>query len=345
MKFTPFSSRLTLFLFIFIGLLGLTGCGKTFLPTPTPAPLPVPATFTPSPTATPETMVEQEIAAADLILSLPDTWIIGEGLVTPLGLVYYLGPEPLGSGPSSSTLVVADGEQYEVAELAAALLCGSPCELDLTQADIAGQSGQKVSFTAPNTPTLEWFFLEHNGQLLAFTLHDPLTLITHPQIIASLELIERVVIVPTATPTTTPLPATPTFTPLPPTPTPGPPTDDPLEVMIAFLRAAANDPNTLGVTYLSNELRIRIGQGTTLLELMLLTSDFSNFSVEFVSNLNGVRTYRANILFPEQPGVWRNIFMIAEDGHWVISGFAEIDPPPLTPTPRVSPTATPASAG
>lgn len=340
MKSTPFLPRFGWFIFILIGIMSLVSCGETFLPTPTAAVLPTPVTSTPAPTPTAETMVAIEIAAADLVLSLPDTWIIGEGLVTPLGLVFYLGPEPLGPGPSSSTLIVADGTQYDVASLAAAILCGNNCALALEPTELAGQSGQKIIFTAPNTPTLEWFFLEHDDQILAFTLHDPITLITQPQIIASLEMVERVVIVPTTTPTETPLPPTPTFTPAPPTPTPGPPTDDPLDVMIAFLRAAANDPNTLGITYLSNELRVRVGTGETLLSLMNLENDFSNFTVEFISNLNGVRTYQASLIFTEHPTVWRNIFMIAEDGQWVISGFEIIAPPAITPTPGITPTLT-----
>jgi len=326
-------------------LVSLTACGQTFIPSDTPVPTVTPIPLTPTPTVTPETWVEVEIAAANLILSLPDTWVIGDAQLTPLGLVINLGPEPLGPGPFSSTLVIADPAHYEAESLAAALSCSEPCAIPLETTTLAGQPAQRAILGAETTTPLEWYFLEHGGQLLAFTLHDATTLSTRADILASLELIEVVVVVPTATPSLTPIPPTITPTPPPPTPTPGPPTDEPLDVTIAFLRAAANDPETLGLTFLSDNLRNQVGTGTTLLQLMSLSEPFSTFEILFLGPIEGVLTYRAQLQFLDGRTTWRLIKVIAEDGQWVMNDFQVIEPPATTPTStatlEVTPTAEP----
>ncbi len=337
---TPTGQHGYLSVMIFL-LVSLTACGQTFLPANTLVPSATPIPLTPTLTATPETWVEVEIAAANLILSLPDTWVIGEAQLTPLGLVINLGPEPLGPGPFSSTLVIADPAQYEAESLAAALACSEPCTIPLETTTLASQPAQRAILGEETTTPLEWYFLEHGGQLLAFTLHDATTLITREDIVTSLELVEVVVVVPTATPSLTPIPPTITPTPPPPTPTPGPPTDEPLDVTIAFLRAAANDPETLGLTFLSDNLRNQVGTGTTLLQLMSLTEPFSTFEILFLGPIEGVLTYRAQLQFPDGRTTWRLIRVIAEDGQWVMSDFEVIEPPPITPTPATTTENTP----
>lgn len=321
-------------------LLGAVGCGKTFIPTPTVISpnTPIPNTATPSPT--PENFIETEIAAAHLILSLPDTWLVGEGQITPLGLVINLGPEPLGPGPFSSTIVIANPSEYDAAALAAALSCSTPCNIELADTLLAGQPAQRAVLGIDSTTPLEWYFLEHGGQLIAFTLHDAFTLITHQDIVDSLTLVDVVVVVPTPTITPTPLPPTETPTPPPPTPTFGPPAEEPLDVVLAFLRAAANDPETLGITYLSNTLRTRVGQGETLLELIELEQGFSTFEVLFLGNQDGALIYRANLNLTDGTDAWRRITVTAEEGEWVMSGFQIIAPPETAATPE-SPTTIP----
>ncbi len=318
-------------------LAGLTACSESIQPTATlPAsPTVLPAIATATIPATPEKLVRTEIAAASLTLSLPDTWVVGESQLTPLGLVIHLGPEPLGPGPFSSTLIVTDPNQYEAATLAAALACNQECAVPLIPTTVAGQPAQKAILGADSPTPLEWFFLTREGQLLAFTLHDAQTLITRSDLVDSLEL-DEVVLVATATstPTATPLPpptATPTL--VPPTATPGPPVEEPLAVVIAFLHAAANDPDTLGVTYLSNNLRTAIGEGETLLDLMALDQGFINFSVRFSGNLNNVLSYEANLHLSDGSTTWRMVYVIAEEGQWVMNGFLPITPPPNTATP------------
>lgn len=327
-----FKQHITAWLVGWLFLLSIVGCGKTFVPTPTVPPPHTPVPDTPTPSPTPETLVEVDIAAANLILSLPDTWVVGEGQLTPLGLVINLGPEPLGPGPFSSTIVVANPHEYDAATLAAALSCNTPCDIPLETFTLAGQPAQWAILGTDTATPLEWYFLEHGGQLIAFTLHDAVTLVTRQDIVDSLTLVDVVVVVPTPTRTPTPLPPTETPTPLPPTPTFGPPTEEPLDVVLAFLRAAANDPETLGITYLSNTLRTRVGQGETLLELMELEQGFSTFELLFLGNQEGILIYRANLNLVSGGNAWRRITVIAEEGEWVMSGFQIIDPPPATAT-------------
>ncbi|MBK9049504.1 MAG: hypothetical protein IPL78_00890 [Chloroflexi bacterium] len=112
---------------------------------------------------------------------------------------------------------------------------------------------------------------------------------------------------------------------------------------IAFLRAAANDPETLGLTFLSDNLRNQVGTGTTLLQLMSLTEPFSTFEILFLGPIEEVLTYRAQLQFPDGRTTWRLIRVIAEDGQWVMSDFEVIEPPPITPTPTTENTPTPES--
>ncbi len=335
-----------LFSLIVLLLISLNGCGENFVPTPTLAASPTPVLPTPPPTNTPETWVGREIAAAYLTLSLPDTWIIGESRLTPLGLVINLGTEPLGPGPASSTLIIADPEQIEVEQLAAALSCNEPCAIPFETATIAGRPAQRAILGSDTSTPLEWYFLQHGGQLLAFTIHDATTLLTREDILSTIRLIERVIILPTATPTETPLPPTATPTLPPPTVTPGPPTAQPLDVVIAFLTATATDPDLLAIPYLSDTLRQAISDGETVLSLLSLTEKFITFELTFLGTIEEQLTYRTRLRFTNGQEVWRLIQVIAEDGQWVMNGFIVIEPPPQTPTltPELStptPTSTP----
>lgn len=193
-------------------------------PTPTPSPTPLIPTATgprpePSPTqtATPtlETLLVHENLEAELAFSLPAGWQISGPWPTLLGQQYLLGPEPLTPGPTTSMIFIS--QELTAAEAAQQLQCGSPCPeaIPFESVVIGEQPAQKTMIASLGTIALEWYFVTVDGRLIYFTIHDPQTLATRQDIIATLQFLPPQVAV--VSPTAPPLPPTltPTITPTP----------------------------------------------------------------------------------------------------------------------------------
>lgn len=169
-------------------------------------------------TASPQPAQQYTDESGAFSLELPPDWQVVEQGLTRLGRYYQIGPEPVGPGPASSALFVADAERLTAEEAAAELHCAGCDETpeleEITIGDIAARRA-----LLGDEPSLEWFFVEHEGWLIVLTLHDPETFETRADLLGTLRLAE------TVGPTET-APATATADAPPPTPTP-PPTATP----------------------------------------------------------------------------------------------------------------------
>lgn len=222
-------------------MLLLAACGT---PTPTPFPTltvePV-LTPTPSPTATAVSLTTYRNDTGLFALELPSTWEVERRGLTSLGEHYQLGPAPVGPGPASSALFIAPADDLAADTAAEMLLCGSGCpeKLTLEETTIAGRPALRTSLDVAGTP-LEWFFVEHEGRLIFFTLHDPETLLTRTDLLDTFSFLdpEAVAGASTLAPTGEPTaPSTQTAT-RPPTTTPtGTPTATPPSTLVSWQTA------------------------------------------------------------------------------------------------------------
>lgn len=200
---------------LLVALLVLAACGEA---TPTPFPTAPRATRIPV-TPTKLAMRHYTNDDAGFSLELPPDWQVAEQGMTVLGRSYLVGPDPLGPGPASSALFVSRAAGLSAAGAAAALACdGCAAEPELEAATIGETEGQRALLGEPLA--VEWFFVEHEEWLIFFTLHDPETLETRADLVATFRLEE-----PEATPTPTmDAEATRSAATPPPTPTPLPTT-------------------------------------------------------------------------------------------------------------------------
>jgi predicted small lipoprotein YifL len=199
----PFTSFLLIGALLAVVLAACGTGGPTPFPTEVTAPRPLAtatetAAATETPTLVPTQTYENEIAR--FTLELPGDWIIEERGITSLGRYYLLGPQPLGPGPASSVLFIAESRELEPEEAAAQLQCGAnSCEDEISFEEIeVGQLPALVAEITGEDTALEWIFLEHEGQLIYFTIHDPDTWKTRQDIVSSFAFVG-----PTPTPTAT----------------------------------------------------------------------------------------------------------------------------------------------
>lgn len=208
-------SRGLLALWLSLLLLALAACSE---PAPTPFPTVERAQGSgPAPTASAAPVQRYTDASGAFSLELPPDWQAVEQGMTRLGRYVQLGPEPVGPGPASSALFVADGETVAPEEAAAELHCAGCAEAPELEATTIGDIPAQRALLGEE-PALEWFFVEHEGRLIILTLHDPVTFETRTDLLETLRLGEA------AAPAAAPATATPEGPP--PTPTP-PPTATP----------------------------------------------------------------------------------------------------------------------
>ncbi|MDX1663192.1 MAG: hypothetical protein R3272_05315 [Candidatus Promineifilaceae bacterium] len=146
-------------------------------------------------------------ALGNFVISLPATWQVEEQGPTDLGAYYRIGLPPLGPGPESSALFIADAEALTVAEAAVKLGCGEACAADdaFEEIELGGQPAQRV-LIGEGENALEWLFIPYGDRLIFLTLHDPESLETRQDLLQTLHFSELTP-TPTSTPTATPTPA------------------------------------------------------------------------------------------------------------------------------------------
>jgi hypothetical protein len=158
------------------------------VPAPTVAPVQVATTPTPDATTSPAVaeqpainteaglMQAYENEEGGFSLRLPTDWTVREAEEAPYGSVYQLGPDPLAaSGPSNSTIVVANAGEITVEELAEQLQCGGGCEVpELTDVTLrSGIPAQQAIIGGAGAPETTWTFVEQGDTLLGLSIHAP----------------------------------------------------------------------------------------------------------------------------------------------------------------------------
>ncbi len=114
-------------------------------------------------------------------LVLPPGWeVAGPTPISQDGFTYNsyaLGVDPTASGgPGTSRIIVADGTKHSVEEFIQ-LQCSTCPEHALEPIQIGGFPAVRTQIGGGGVPILvEWIFIERDGQLLGFSLHDPQTL-------------------------------------------------------------------------------------------------------------------------------------------------------------------------
>lgn len=185
---------------------GLGRAVPTPFPTATPSPIPS-ATPSPAPTETPAGTIRHPIPAGNFSLLLPAGWVVVDQGLTTLGHQYLVGPEPVGPGPSSSAIFVAPAGDLTAQMAADALQCGrATCQNPtLTPVTINGIPAQKATLASQALPPLNWYFLEHDGQLIFLSLHDPVTLSDRMDLLETITFED--IPIPTSTAPPTPIPS------------------------------------------------------------------------------------------------------------------------------------------
>lgn len=166
------TSRGTLLFCILI----LAACGSTEEASPSPP------SATDIPSSPTEPIAESVFGPGTFTLALPDGWdVAGPDPITSDPDRPYesfsLGEDPNSSGgPGMSHVFIASAQEWTPEELALAQCstCPEPVFEDVT---IDGLPGVRTELGGGGVPiVITWFYVEHNGKLFAFAIHDPETL-------------------------------------------------------------------------------------------------------------------------------------------------------------------------
>ncbi|MCA9981919.1 MAG: hypothetical protein KDD89_13835, partial [Anaerolineales bacterium] len=298
---------------------------------------------------------------AGFTLQIPSAWEVSDSQTTPLGHLRLFGPAPVQAGnPSTNLLLVAEAETLSAVQAAEQLLCGGGCadQISFTAVELGNTPAQQAIIGGDGLPQLTWYFVEHAGRLIYFTLNDPTTLTTLSPLAQTLTLGQAVAIQPSPTPTEPPPTATPEPEPtaeptLEPTPEitatvavteaiPTPATTEtaisrdegPLETTVSFLLDVTRQeitPATL--ERLTPALRDRAQTFTAVLDLLELDAVFTGIDagrinapeviVRAVLTTGNATEVRLFTLLLEEDGAWRIIDIAPE---------AEVATPEATPT-------------
>jgi hypothetical protein len=184
---------------LFILMVSITACTTEIAPTAENISLTETASVeivpinTPTPESSESRYFNQE---ARISLILPDGWdVAGPFSVSIITNgshdyhLYNLGIQPEASGgPGISHLIVADPQKLTI-EAFIQDQC-STCPVNPIETTMIGNISTKRSIVGGGSVPfeIEWFFVEHNGNLVGLSIHDPETLETLEEVIQTLQL-------------------------------------------------------------------------------------------------------------------------------------------------------------
>jgi hypothetical protein len=174
-------ARSVLFL---VGLVGLGACGSPQINT----------SASPSPDKLATSTVEpaQNIFGQGMFtIDLPAGWDISSEEIKsdpnrPY-VLYLLGEDPTtNDGPGTSRVIIANALEWTPEDFV--LSQCSTCPLNpLESTTLGGVPALRTEIGGNGVPfVITWYFVEHNGKLVAFAIHDPETLLPLDEVIASI---------------------------------------------------------------------------------------------------------------------------------------------------------------
>ena len=126
-------------------------------------------------------------------LVLPEGWeVVGPMPVSQDGMsydLYLLGVNPSSSdGPGASRIIVADAAVLSIEQFVA-LQCSTCPQHSLESIPLGERLAVRTRITGGGVPfEVDWIFVEDQGKLLGFSIHDPETLESLESVIQTLVL-------------------------------------------------------------------------------------------------------------------------------------------------------------
>lgn len=185
--------HLRIWIFVCLVLLLFSACSTQ--PEATAAPLPTepPSVPTEAPAVPVDEPVERVFGPGTFSLDLPEGWdIFGPSEVTsdpdrPYE-VYRLGEDPTASGGPGLSIVAIDREAKWTPEEFALAQCSTCPNNGFESITIDGIPGLRTEIGGGGVPMMvTWYFLEHQGNFIAFAIHDPETLEPLEDVIQSIQ--------------------------------------------------------------------------------------------------------------------------------------------------------------
>jgi hypothetical protein len=101
---------------------------------------------------------------------------------------WALGTDPTASGgPGTSHVAILDPAQWTAEDFALAQCSACP-QNPFEDVVVGGKPARRTQVGGGGVPfTITWYFVEHNGKLIAFAIHDPETLEPLEDVIASIQ--------------------------------------------------------------------------------------------------------------------------------------------------------------
>ena len=160
----------------------LSGCTPGTQPPPPPTSAPATSTAAPLPLTPTRDPARYYNEQGGFSLKLPDGWTVVGPVTTsaenhPSYDLYMLGVDPASSGgPGASLIAIADASGWTPAGFARAQCTTCPVP-KLTPVTIGGVEALRAEVGGGGVPIMTtWYFVEHEGQHIAFAIHDPQTM-------------------------------------------------------------------------------------------------------------------------------------------------------------------------
>ena len=148
----------------------------------------------------PPTETQESAPAAESIFGpgtftfdLPAGWdVFGPDLITDESNrtyeIYRLGVDPSSSGgPGTSLVIIADAVEWTPEDIALAQ-CSTCPDNGFEQVTVGGKSALRTEIGGGGVPmVITWTFVENQGKLIAFAIHDPQTLAPLNEVIESIQ--------------------------------------------------------------------------------------------------------------------------------------------------------------
>lgn len=177
-------------IFLSLLLLLLAACSS---PQGSSPPVETPVSPSPELPKTPTAEEAQNIfGEGTFSIDLPDGWDISSEEIhrdpDPPYTLYLLGESPTtNDGPGVSRILIANAVEWTPEEFV--LSQCSTCPVNpFESTTLGGVPALRTQIGGGGVPIMiTWYFVEHNGKLIAFAIHDPQTLLPLDDVLASIQ--------------------------------------------------------------------------------------------------------------------------------------------------------------